>query len=540
MSIPVDDLKAAGADVGAGVNEIFLNRFSAAHFKAVPSLYSGKQRFDNFDQPVEVAFAVTTPIVFDLAPLLPARFEKLWLAHLRAKGSPVPLSGTVPTTPPNLVVTTSDMKFVVTVLKKDGSTDFSVDFDWDMTARCGVLLVDLADNRRAIRLDPLKVEFSTPQLTIQKDIRDAIRAKLKIKEEKEADPQLKHDTKWCIDLEKLFLFIINQVLAIQLANFLKTWELPRAIQLIDGVDVSPSFLAIRDHALIAAGHVLTARAGISSELSERLNSVLREFRQHFDAEFQDPDFDAKKWKAGKSESFLWLKAKADEYERDAQKLSQKQKKSKARYDENLCLFTDDKLIDQLARIYLNTYRHDEFDSPEFAGFRASAGWWFRVDNARGRVVPGGVAVDANVSCGGHAGIDCRNFWDPKHWGEWEHFIDLCINIKADPDFSVAASPEFRADGIYLRTRLENPKQLHVKFCGNVPGAIPQALLGWILTLFSGPLLDAIRSLIAMFAFKVASYPRQFPGTALNWTPNMNSVPTNEGPYLTFSADPVFS
>lgn len=538
MAIPYKEFQAAGSDIGAGLTETFLNRFSVAHFKATPSLYGGKQRFDNFDKPILITFKVNSPISFDLSPIPQSKFQKLWFAHLKAKGSPITTASAIASVPPNLEVVTKRMSFEVAVLKSDGTIDFSVDFTWDMKARCGVLLVDLGGNKRAIRLDPLKIEFSQSQSQIEQEIRGAIQKTLKQGGKQSSSMSGNHDEKWCIKLEKLFLFIINQVLAIQLANFLKAWELPRAIELVQGISVSPSFLEIKENSLLVGGQIISARA-LNSDLTSRLDGFMREFRERFDAEFKSPDFDPAKWNTKPSPAYKWLKDTADQLERDAKKGAVKNK-GKARSDENLFLLSNDRLFDQLAKVYLNTYRSEEFASPEFLGFRAVAGWWFKVDGAFGQVVPGGVSIGANIGCGGHAGVDVRNIWDPKHWGQWEHLIDLCIRIIADPKFGIAAYPEFRNDGIYLRAWLENPKQLDIHFCGNVPGVIPAKLIEWILALFSRPLLDVIRIFIALFAIKIADYPNSFPGTALPWNPHMNTKPNNNGPYLTFSADSTFN
>jgi hypothetical protein len=41
MPIEPTKLKAAGCNIGANLSQELLNRFSAAHFQHVPSIYSG-------------------------------------------------------------------------------------------------------------------------------------------------------------------------------------------------------------------------------------------------------------------------------------------------------------------------------------------------------------------------------------------------------------------------------------------------------------------------------------------------------------------
>src|SRR2546430_2359512 len=126
MAIPYQAFKDAGADVGAGVTEAFLNRFATAHFAGYPAVYGGQYESDQFEQKIRIEFQAQNPLVFTLAPLGPNKFGKLWVAHLQARGSKIKTPAELITIPPDVEVTTSKMKFVITVFKADGSVDFSV------------------------------------------------------------------------------------------------------------------------------------------------------------------------------------------------------------------------------------------------------------------------------------------------------------------------------------------------------------------------------------------------------------------------------
>src|SRR6185503_10323846 len=156
-------------------------------------------------------------IKFSLAPITPSRFKGVWVSHLRSKGAPNLREQDVALVPPNLVLNAEKVKFIFTVYKgHTNDEDFSVDFEWDLEARCAVLLVDAEGGTKAVRLEPLKVQFSKPPAAIESEIAAAVK---KIGERRAkrgraiqgrfGDPT---DPEWCVKLEKLFLFLVNQVL----------------------------------------------------------------------------------------------------------------------------------------------------------------------------------------------------------------------------------------------------------------------------------------------------------------------------------------
>ena len=50
---------------------------------------------------------------------------------------------------------------------------------------------------------------------------------------------------------------------------------------------------------------------------------------------------------------------------------------------------------------------------------------------------------------------------------------------------------------------------------------------------------ALEAVVLLLHIRIAQYPKFFPGTGLEWIPNMSSTPDNAGPYLVFSAAPQF-
>lgn len=539
MAVPHQEFKKAGADIGAGITEQFLNRFGIAHFKTIPAVYSGQEVFNDFDVKLSVTYKVTAPLQFDLAPISKARFKKILHAHFVAKGSSIKSADEVHLAPANVQLTTKKMEFVVTVHKKDGSVDFSVPFVWDLKALCAVVLTDAGSNKKALRLIPIKVEFSQPNSLILSDIRTAIRRVRVPTKNHESALAGPGDTEWCIKLERLFLFIINQVLGKQLANFITALELPRAIELVSGLSIQPFMLEVVDNALLVGGRVLPTKA-VNNRLSNRIDVLMQEFSRRYDEEVSDiAVLDDKSWKIGNSPTFKWLEEQVKEAEAEARAHRDRPIPTKPRVPENLYLLSNDTLFDQLAKLHLNYYQGEEFSTPEILAFRAVAGYWLKIDGASANVVQKGIAVRANFGAHGHAGVQVRNFWDLKNLGRWEDLIDLCIDLKADPRFEISAYPIFKTNGIYLHLLLNKPDRIEAKWCGGVPGEIPGRLLAFILTTMSALILSLLKVLIASFVVKIADYPSNFPGTAIPWSPNMNTTPSNNGPYLTFSGDPTF-
>jgi len=543
MAFPYQKLEANGVDVAGAATEELLNDFSEKHFKHGADIYQGTYRFDDFDSRIEVSYQVQNPIVFDLAPIEPVRFKRLWISHLQTKGAPNLQN--VPVTPPNLRITSKKIKFVITVFKGHTSdVDFSVDFQWDVEARCAVLLIDAGGDKKAVRLEPIKVTFSVSASTILKEIAFALR---RIGRAKTAELQVRetrghivafgnpNDPVWCTNVEKLLLFLVNQVLAQNMTNFIKDWDLPRAIEIANGVSISPHYLEVSDKMLIVGGIVNYPTKALS-HMDSRVERILLEFREQFNEEFGAmTDKQLNNWKPSQSSCLRWLKAKEQELRNSIPPSTKKRQAGARAYTENLLILSNDHLFDALAKAYLNA--HNGWDGSEQLDFlvRAEVGWWFKVDHGWAKVVPHGVEIHANVEVGGYL-RGCVPNPDPKHWGEWM-CEGICVEIKPRPDFGLQAYPSFLADGVYLNLRLLT-QSLALQFCSGVPPWL-NALIGWITSMLTAPLLDVLRVAISLFHFKILDYPRYFPGTPLEWTPRLNVTPTNYGPYLAFTGDPKF-
>jgi hypothetical protein len=537
VNIPFAELQAAGVDLGAIVTKDFLNDFSAAHFKHVPAIYTGKQRFTDFGNDIEIAYTFEAPITFDLArQISPERFKGLWHSHLLHKGADKSLRlDQIVSTPANLSLEAPSVDFTITCYQGHTSTVVLViDFNWKIDATCAVSLTN-----GLLTLEPLKVEFA-PSGT---KLLDLIRKKLEENTDRRENANCgmvgsPQDPKWCAEAEQFILFLLNSVLSTQMTNFVRSWTLPNAIQLFDGVTLAPNYLAIHDEMIILGGTVSSAPIGLSP-IHTQVESLLIEFRERASKEIAlATDDDIRRWKAEESPTINWLNSVVHDLERRIEEERIGGISEIEAAGSTLALCSNDRLFDILAKKYLAANNSWSGGTSVDHLVKVDIGWWFRLENAAGTVVPGGIQISASVSVGGSISL-CYFDLDPKHFGSW-----ACSGISLElaalpnpPGFALRGYPNFQADGIYLRADL-----LTQAIGLQVPGWPGWAndVLGWVTGMMTFPLLAAIRAIISLLNIRIAKYPAFFPGTGLPWTPNMISTPSNAGPYLVFEASPSFN
>ncbi|ABV95607.1 hypothetical protein Dshi_3879 (plasmid) [Dinoroseobacter shibae DFL 12 = DSM 16493] len=240
MSIDYNDLQSKGVDIAAAINETFLNKFATSHHTANPSLYSGKQRFTQFDNDIEIAFKANTPLTFDFSRQVSrARFKRLWLQHLKIKGVPESTKlDEVLTTPPNVSLGCESVIFEVKIFDgKSNDVLLTVDFDWSLLTLAAISLDD-----GKLSMEPVRIGFSQRMAIIEEAIAARVSSKLSTlgvqqKPERPATFGDPSDPVWCAKLEKMIILLLNQVLAVQIANFIAEFELPRAIEVADGIAI---------------------------------------------------------------------------------------------------------------------------------------------------------------------------------------------------------------------------------------------------------------------------------------------------------------
>lgn len=553
MPIPYKSLEDAGVDVAAAVNEAFLNNFSKGHFKAVAHLYKGQVVFDEFESRVVVGYEIQEALSFDLVPISASKINKVLVAHFSdAKRSTSAERYLDAFAPPNVKLNGEKIKVTITVHKgHTNEVDFSLDFNWAVDARCLIYFKEYSSEKKAIRLEAIRVAFTKPKGDLQKEIKDKIK-KLSATAQSSASRSeavspgqvsilgaasksvlASGDTEWCTKLEKLFLFLVNQVLAVQFTNFINEWELPRAIEVAQGASITPSLLMISDNHLIVGAQVNRVVDLGLTDLQAITSQLLSDFADQYIQEFSgmsDDDFRA--WRPKSSPSLKWL----NDQEREARQSSERMrhKTPKKAYDKNVLILSNGELFDAIAKANLKAAGGQHFEKKLDHLVKAEAGWWFTLGPSSASIIPGGIAVDTKAAVGGYV-RGCLPDLNPKHWGDWT-CQGICIELKTK-NFGVQARPSFENDGVYCRFSLKSGSAIAFEFC-NAPGWLND-LLEWISALFTRALLAALSTIVSKFKFKLLTYPEHFPGTGLEWKPRLNPTLTNQLSYLEISGDPSF-
>lgn len=539
--IPVDKLKAAGVNVAGVIHEKFLNDFAIAHKKNNPSIYEGTTLIEDLDDLVRIDYEFASAATFDLTPISKSRFKPIWKRHLARKGGDAAILSREGITPENVAIRAPSVKFLITVYEGQDTSKirFKVDFDWELTARAAINLKLDGTGQRAIRLEPIKVTFAKPISVIASEIHKAIVSPTIHKPNKTApekySPLNNGQEEWCVRVEKLIILFLNDILSKEISNFIREWELPRAIELMDSVKLQPDYLLVSNNMLIVGAQVIDTPTGVSPLQSE-LDTLLRQFNERYLDEFERMDDTAlEKWRPDNSPTLSWLNEKVMYYEDllDAEAIEYSRPKKKT--GPTIELLTDSVLIDLLAKKNLSVNDGWEGTVKLDRLVKGTVGWWFRVDNAKGGIVPGGFSVGADVNIGGKIQV-CHFDFDPKNFGGWQCY-GPCVNLRPVPNFGIEAFPTFRTKGVYLGARLTT-QGIAVSFCDWPSWA--NKILGWATSMLTKPLFDAIRAIISLFQIRIAKYPKHFPGTGLEWKPNMTSRPVNIGDYLSFQASPKFS
>jgi len=552
MTFPYQSIQDADVDVAAAVHENFLNNFSKGHFKSVPQLYLGKVVFDNFQSRVSVGYEIQEALTFDLTPIPTSKIRKVLVSHFTdVKKSTNAEQYLDAFAPPNIEVSGKKVKVTITVYKgHTNDVDFAVDFNWAVAARCLIYFKEYTPVKKAIRLEVLRVAFTKPAAELEREIKEKLKklgsnSSRSAKDGKLATrsahallpriPGAQGDPEWCTKLEKLFLFLVNQVLAVQFTNFVNEWELPRAIEVAEGASITPSLLAVTDNYLIVGAHVNFAIDRAFTEMQAVTTHLLEGFSEEYRKEFSGITDDAiKSWKPAQSRSLNWLSEQAKE----ARKASDHAggKSSKKAYDKSLIVLSNAKLFDAIAKANLKASGAFEAGTGIDNLVKIELGWAFGLGPSSAKIISGGIEVDTSAQVQGYV-RGCLPDLNPKHWGDWA-CQGICIRLSTNSKFGVQARPSFEDDGVYCRFSLKPGSSIAFNFC-DLPSWLSD-LEEWASSQFTSALLSVLSIVVSRFKFQILSYPDQFPGTGLHWKSRMNSTISNQLSYLEISGDPTFT
>ena len=324
------------------------------------------------------------------------------------------------------------------------------------------------------------------------------------------------------------------MIAVQLSNFIRSWELPKAIELVDGVDFKPSYLDVKADYLALGGHVTMSPVAIS-ELQSKASTVLSEYTHRIQAEFDAMnDEEILNIKSAKFKSVEWLKSATVALGAETEATSSgRGNPANNGFTKNVSLLFNDKPIDYLAKKELSIREGSSSSIQLDRALKAEAGWWLNIHSVSGGIKQAGLWIKATPDAGGYARV-CHFDFDPKHFGEWKCYGPAVQLVIKNAKFEVF--PSFESNGVYVRGRFSSDG-IEVR----IPGWPNWAndLLAWVTRALSDPIIDFLGALLSLIKIRIVEYPKHFPGTGLEWTPNMNTLPANIGPYLEFSADPAF-
>lgn len=539
LDIPTDDLTAAGIDVAAIFTEEFLNNFASTHHSENEAVYRGSSQITELDDLVEIRFEFSNPITFDLFPISKRRFLPIWHNHLLARGAdPTQISDYV-SAPENLVLSSQSVQFKVIVFngQDTSSIKLEVDFLWNLMARVMIRIEE-----GALKLEPLKVTFA-PSADMQLvEIRERVAiAAGRALTDGGSNYFNTMDDEWCLKVEQLIILLLNQILNTQISNFIRTWELPRGIELIDDIELQADYLQIANDLLIVGAQIVPSALTQSSQVAEKFKAVMVEYRERTSSESVSfAKAEPEKVTAADievSETADWFESRGDDVQRSMVELENQYNSldDVHAYPENLLVLANDKLFDLIAarELAVNESWGDEKKLDRL--LKGKIGWWAKVGNGRANIVAGGINVEAEARIGGEVRV-CHFDIDPKNFGRWRCH-GPCVNLTIEPKFSLQAFPYFSNRGMFFRTRLTS-RSISLSHCDWPPWA--NKLLGWVTRMLTRPFMSALRQLSGLFKIKVVDFPEHFPGTALTWEARINARPRNEGEYLVISGDPKFS
>lgn len=524
-----------GIDFGAMISEDFLNHFATAHHELDNSIYHVVQHISNFGLKLDIKLDVNNPIKFDLSPISDQKFLPIWKSHLIVKGAKKDVN--TPIIPPNLKISANNVKFTFIVYKEDGSIDFPIEFFWDISGTCAIVL-DSIEDERILRLEPIKIQFQKHDAELLKEINLRLQKLIPDKDNKKTGIKATFGLMNSNDPEKLVLYLLNQILATQVSNFIKEFTLPKAFELMKGVEIEPGYLSIDNKALSVGCKVGNNNSDLYKITESKFVVFMEEFTQEFTKEFTNFNEDKlKEWSPERSTTIAWLNLQIDEISK--KKKHGLMKMSIAEYPQNLILFTNDRLTDVIANQFFNFNKSADYSATLIPlVLKAKCGWSCKLSNSDTEILDHGIKLTMNSKLYGYAAVGAPNP-DPKHWGEWI-WLNLGVTVMADPNLGVIAYPKFKENGIYLSGELTT-KCIKANLDG-VPSWANSAI-GWITSLITTPLFTAINLIASSFDFKIIDYPSPgFPGTAIiikpeNW--RINQSPLKLGSYLVFSGDTQF-
>lgn len=277
-------LDKSTADFALGIREDTINDFLDAHFRvesnSQTSVYKGGGRIDALK--LSYAYDVQAPAKLDIAPISPSAFNKIfssWVStvpelsrHIKLPTDPGRHMTGLLTDSPSPNVQVYARKASLEIQTDTQGIKVTLDFSIKVTAFTEIIQ---AGGKTFIRLIPISARLDEPgKFLAQLDERLSILGLLK---ESEKNVNLaecleyKGDDPNCVSLRQLLFYIANVVIAGKISEFVKEFDIPVPIKLVDGVTITSLSLEVVDNMFVVLASVRVDRT--FSELPDTIFSL---------------------------------------------------------------------------------------------------------------------------------------------------------------------------------------------------------------------------------------------------------------------------
>jgi len=473
-------LNDTGYDVAAGLSEATLNDFLNAHWKSENASASSLYKGDGVAAEVGLSwhYEVRSAAVIDLMPISAAAFARVYKSYLAtvpelARHMPPLRQGVMEANelgqlgdnpPPNVQL---QIKNLFVQLTPNGGKP--VNFEYALTVT-GIIQTEIVNGANILRILPISAKVTDPA---------ALRGKIGSLFQTQA--QMGPD---CVALEKLVLYILNVVLANRIGSFVRQFELPVPIRVVNGVKITRVDLQVLADQLVMMGY-LGRQAGRPAA------------QELFD--LQHADATATRQIAHALDSRVQAQAPQAEVLTVSNAMTALASQWPAR---GIFVILHQRLFQAIAATLHTQVSHQSGGS--VIGIHYSLDYEFDAGNATAIVTDTGLDVSADIHA--HAGARA---WISTHCG------DVSAGVSADtaghPKFDARFS--FEGRDVVLTTTPER-FTLNWNF-GGLPFPLNK-ILGYILDILSDALIAVLALIGLSWKTKLTSLPDTFPGTDLKY------------------------
>lgn len=489
LSNAMRELNRSTFDVAAGINERTLNDFFDAHWKRERQKPGGIYRGEGHlgEVGIRYAYNVKTPVSIDVSPLSQRAFARVfkgWASTVPelAAGSEsllqLPTGLNVP--PPNFQIGVGNLSLTIT-------TDTGIKVVLSVKIKVtGYVTTDNADDVATIRLIPIDARVED-QATILASI------------EKSIGPVNKNNKEDCVELRKLILYIVNVLIANRIGSFVKEFDIPLPLRLIDGVSITSLDLSVLEDTIFVKSTLDPTKVKVAaSQIGEFVESRnLSEFEQ------------VSAYVAGEYKSIRQVQSLRTSESGEAVRVTVSSLNRSRVPNKGLFLILHQRFFQILADKFL-VYDQRKVDSGSWNGINYEVGTHLRAWNPLAEVVGSGLNVSANFE-----GRAWARAWIKTHCGDISKTVSASLSGRARLGTLFYFTAGKRQE-LWMQARLRSfPTKWRI---GGLPFPLNK-IIAFILTLLTNFVIAFAAAFGARWKTKLTSIPNKFPGTDIEFEPN---------------------